>query len=84
MATGLVHACACIDVNASLQMGDLNKQPLSEILSTKNQQYMDLIVEQKRGEFREVCQGCAFYRSIYHQRSQDRKESIAMRSIAEY
>jgi len=35
MATGLVHACACIDVNASLQIGDLNKQPLSEILSSK-------------------------------------------------
>jgi MoaA/NifB/PqqE/SkfB family radical SAM enzyme len=84
MATGLVHACACIDVNASLQIGDLNTQPLSEILSTKNQQYMDLIAEQQRGEFREVCQGCAFYRSIYHQRSQDRRESIPMRSIAEY
>lgn len=84
MATGIVHACACVDVNASLKIGDLNEQPLRDILSTGNPLYMGLIEEQQRGLFRPVCQECGFYKSIYHSRSQDRKESIPIRSIAEF
>jgi len=84
MSTGFVHACACVDVDATLQIGDLNEQPLSEIVSTRNPLYMGLIEEQQRGLFRGVCQECSFYKSIYHSRSQYRKESIPTRSIAEF
>jgi len=84
MATGLVHACACVDVNASLTIGDLNERPLSEILSSRNPLYMGLIEEQQNGLFRDVCRECGFYKSIYHSRSQDRKEQIPLRSIAEF
>jgi MoaA/NifB/PqqE/SkfB family radical SAM enzyme len=84
MATGLVHGCACVDVDASLKIGDLNEQPLGEILSTRNPLYMALIEEQQRGLFRPVCRDCGFYKSIYHSRSEDRRESIPIRSIAEF
>ncbi len=48
MADGRVNACACRDVNATLQIGDLSSQPLSFILSAENQTYMDLIESQQR------------------------------------
>ena len=32
-ATGMVNACACRDVDASLTIGDVNATPLAEILS---------------------------------------------------
>jgi MoaA/NifB/PqqE/SkfB family radical SAM enzyme len=84
MATGVVHACACVDVDASLKIGDLNEQPLREILSTRNPLYAEIIDEQQRGMFRPVCRDCGFYKSIYHNRSQYRKESIPTSSIAEF
>lgn len=84
MATGVVHACACVDADASLVIGDLKQQPLHEILSSRNQRYTELIEEQQRGSFRPVCQNCSFYRSIYHTRSQYRKDGIPTRSIAEF
>lgn len=65
MATGVVNGCACRDAEASLAIGDLNDQPLAEILSPRNEAYMNLIAEQQRGEFRPVCQSCDFYKSIY-------------------
>jgi len=84
MATGQVHACACVDVDGSLMIGDLNERPLRDILSSKNSLYMSLIEEQQLGQFRQVCQDCGFYKSIYHSRSQDRREAIPLRSIAEF
>ena len=84
MATGLVHACACVDVNASLTIGDLNELPLRDILSSRNALYMGLIEEQQKGLFRDVCRECGFYKSIYHSRSQDRKEQIPLRSILRF
>ncbi len=84
MATGVVHACACVDVDASLKIGDLNEQPLREILSTRNPLYAEIIDEQQRGMFRPVCRDCGFYKSIYHNRSQYRKESIPISSIATF
>ena len=66
MATGIVNGCACRDVDATLRIGDLNQKPLREILSVRNQAYMELIAEQQRGEFRPVCRSCDFYKSIYH------------------
>jgi sulfatase maturation enzyme AslB (radical SAM superfamily) len=84
MATGIVNACACRDVDATLRIGDLNEKPLREILSTRNQVYMDLIEEQQRGEFRPVCRSCDYYKSIYHKRSMHRRNATELQSIEEF
>jgi MoaA/NifB/PqqE/SkfB family radical SAM enzyme len=68
MATGIVHACSCVDVDAALTIGNLHDTPLRDIISTRNPAYMSLIEEQQRGQFRPVCQSCGFYKSIYHLR----------------
>ena len=64
-ANGLVNACACRDSNFSLRIGDLNKKPLSEIISINNQEYFDLIERQEKNDFPAVCKTCDFYKSIY-------------------
>lgn len=84
MATGIVNGCACRDVDATLKIGDLNEQPLHEILSPDNPAYMQLIDEQQRGEFRAVCKSCDFYKSIYHKRQNNRKKGVAHQSVAQF
>jgi len=84
MANGVVNGCAVKDVEASLRIGDLNEQPLREILSTRNPSYMKLIEEQQSGHFRPVCQSCDYYKSIYHMRSVYRKGEMQTQSLAEF
>jgi hypothetical protein len=81
-AGGIVNGCACRDVDATLRIGDLNRQRLSDILSVDNQAYMGLIDEQERGQFRPICRSCDFYKSIYHNRSIYRR--TAMVSLDEF
>jgi MoaA/NifB/PqqE/SkfB family radical SAM enzyme len=83
-ASGIVNACACRDVDASLQIGDVNATPLADILSPENPRYMAIIEEQQRGEFRPICRSCDFYKSIYHQRSHYRRDGIAVMSLSEF
>jgi hypothetical protein len=66
MATGIVNGCACRDTDATLRLGDLNKTPLRDIVSSRNPAYMELIEEQQKGMFRPVCRSCDFYTSIYY------------------
>jgi radical SAM protein with 4Fe4S-binding SPASM domain len=68
VADGRVNACACRDVGGSLMIGDLEAQPLREILSNRNPAYMRVIEEQEAGRFQESCQQCTFYQSIYDAR----------------
>jgi hypothetical protein len=79
-----VNGCACRDVDATLQIGDLNSTPLRDIVSAKNPAYIQLIDEQQRGEFRPVCRSCDYYKSIYHQRSIHRTENMRMQSIQQF
>ncbi len=65
LADGRVNACACRDVEGTLELGNVNEQPLAEILSLSNQRYMDLIERQQRGDFDTVCRSCTAYQSIY-------------------
>jgi MoaA/NifB/PqqE/SkfB family radical SAM enzyme len=69
MADGTVNGCPCRDVDASLKIGDLHQQPLVEILSRRNQAYMQLIEEHQNGHYPLVCKNCDFYKSIYYYRS---------------
>lgn len=73
-SSGIVNACSCRDVDATLRIGDLATSPLSEIVSLHNPAYRLLIDEQQAGHFRPVCQSCDFYRSIYHQPSNFRRD----------
>ena len=84
MATGVVNACACRDVDATLRVGDLNQQPLQEILSRDNEAYMTLIREQQEGRFRPICRSCDFYKSIYSNRSQNCRQSRHTRTAKEF
>jgi MoaA/NifB/PqqE/SkfB family radical SAM enzyme len=84
MATGIVNGCACRDVDATLRIGDLNEAPLHTILSPDNPAYMALIEEQQRGEFRQVCKDCDYYKSIYHMRTSRRRDGSQFQNIQEF
>jgi len=84
MANGIVNGCGCRDVDATLRIGDLKVTPLREIMSARNPTYMGLIEEQQRGEFRPVCRGCDFYKSIYHVRAKDRRRGAKFQTLAEF
>jgi MoaA/NifB/PqqE/SkfB family radical SAM enzyme len=83
-ATGVVNACACRDVDATLQIGNVKTTPLADIVSTDNPRYMTIIEQQQRGEFAPICRSCDFYKSIYHHRSHYRREGIATMSLTEF
>ena len=68
-ADGVVNACACRDANFSLQIGDLKKDNLKKIISYKNDKYKNLINNQEKNNFSDVCSKCDFYRSIYEKSS---------------
>jgi len=84
MADGVVDGCACRDVDATLQIGDLNEKPMAEILSLKNEAYRELIEEQQAGHFRPICKSCDFYKSIYHKRSTYRKQGTELQDLKEF
>ncbi len=83
MADGRVNACACRDVDGTLCIGDLEEQPLREILSVGNDRYMELIEEQQEGRFRPVCRDCDMYKSIYRRRSAYRSHRRPPMTLAE-
>ena len=65
LADGRVNACACRDVEGTLELGNIHEQPLAKILSPQNPRYMDLIERQQNGNFDAVCRSCTAYQSIY-------------------
>ena len=84
MATGVVNACACRDVDATLAIGNIASQPLAEIINAKNAVYREIIDEQQAGKFRSVCATCDFYRSIYHQPTSYRRKGVATQTVEQY
>ena len=64
-ADGRGNACACRDVDGTLELGNIHEQPLAKILSPQNPRYMDLIERQQNGNFDAVCRSCTAYQSIY-------------------
>jgi uncharacterized Fe-S cluster-containing radical SAM superfamily protein len=84
MATGIVNACACRDVDATLAIGDVRSKPLGEIVSADNPEYRKIIEEQQEGRFRPVCASCDFYRSIYHQTKSYRKDKVPSQTLEGY
>jgi MoaA/NifB/PqqE/SkfB family radical SAM enzyme len=84
LAGGVVNACACRDVDATLQIGNVNESPLADIVSPANPRYMAIIEGQQRGEFGAICKSCDFYKSIYHHRSHYRRDGIATVTLDEF
>lgn len=84
MATGVVNACACRDVDATLAIGNVATQPLAEIISARNADYRKIIDEQRAGKFRPICAGCDFYRSIYHQSKKYRRGNVPTQTVLQY
>jgi sulfatase maturation enzyme AslB (radical SAM superfamily) len=84
LANGVVNACACRDVDATLQIGNVNEAPLADIVSPANPRYMAIIEAQQRGEFGAICKSCDFYKSIYHHRSHYRRQGIATVTLEEF
>ncbi len=69
-ADGIVHACACRDVDGSLRLGHLDDAPLGEILSLGNEKYRSLMENQQAGRFTQNCLSCSMYSSILDDRPQ--------------
>jgi sulfatase maturation enzyme AslB (radical SAM superfamily) len=84
MATGVVNACSCRDVDATLRIGDIASKPLQEIISARNAEYRKIIDEQQSGKFRPVCASCDFYRSIYHQPKSYRRGKVPTQSMEQF
>lgn len=84
MATGVVNACSCRDVDATLRIGDIQHMSLKEIVSARNAEYRKIIQEQQDGNFRPVCKGCDYYRSIYHQPKNYRRDHIPTQTVDDY
>jgi sulfatase maturation enzyme AslB (radical SAM superfamily) len=80
-SNGLVHACACRDVDGSLIIGDIKSTPLANILSTKNKRYIDLIDSQQRGIFNSNCRSCSIYSSIYDNRGSKKNTKLKIISL---
>ena len=53
-ANGNVNACACRDANYTLSLGKFNENNLEEIISYKNNKYLELISNQEQNKFNEV------------------------------
>jgi sulfatase maturation enzyme AslB (radical SAM superfamily) len=84
MATGVVNGCACRDVDATLEIGKIQETPLKDLLTINNPLYMKIIEEQEAGNFRPICEGCDYYRSIYHQPSSYRKHGTPVQNQVQF
>ena len=65
LVDGRINACACRDVNVTLNIGNLNTQSFKEIYSLLNKDYINIIEGQQKGNYSLICKNCDFYRSIY-------------------
>lgn len=68
-ADGSVHACACRDVDGSLEIGSLHDTPLRQILAWANPRYQSIIRDHENGVFGANCRSCSMYRSIRDHRA---------------
>jgi hypothetical protein len=62
LADGRVNGCCCRDVEATLIIGDVNKQDLADILA--GEPLKALIERHERGDFPEICKLCTRYESV--------------------
>jgi MoaA/NifB/PqqE/SkfB family radical SAM enzyme len=83
-SSGIVNGCNCRDVDNQLEIGDINKNSLMEIISPNNPKYKKIIEDQQNGVFKEVCKNCDFYRSIYHQPKSFRSNNTVCMSVDDF
>ena len=63
LADGRVNACCCRDIEATLIIGDVKAQPLSDILA--GAPLRGLIERHASGDYPKACRDCTRYASIY-------------------
>ncbi|MEK7383311.1 MAG: radical SAM protein [Elusimicrobiota bacterium] len=63
LADGRVNACCCRDIEATLIIGDVHAEPLSDILS--GAPIRGLLERHARGDYPKACRDCTRYESIY-------------------
>ena len=87
LADGRVNACACRDVNAIMCIGDLKTQSFKDIYSINNKKLINLIKNQQKNIYSQVCKECDFYRSIYKDydvyKDQEKKQ-ISLKNFYKY
>lgn len=64
-ANNEVILCACRDTHRYMNIGDLTKNTLKEIISLSNPKYMKWIDDQKKNYFEGPCKNCDMYEPIY-------------------
>ncbi len=64
-ANGTVNACHVRDADYTLKIGNIKEKSLKEILSSKNEKYLEIINAHKSGNLPKVCKSCDVYSSIY-------------------
>ena len=64
-ANGTVNACHVRDADYTLKIGNIKEKSLKEILSSKNEKYLEIINAHKSGNLPKVCKYCDVYSSIY-------------------
>lgn len=63
LSDGRVNACCCRDVEATLIIGDINKEHLGDILS--GPRLKDLLARHAKGDFPDICKTCTKYQSVW-------------------
>jgi hypothetical protein len=62
LADGRVNACACRDVEAELEVGDLRAERLADVFG--GERLRELVRRHDRGDFPEVCRRCTLYSPV--------------------
>jgi hypothetical protein len=62
LSDGRVNGCCCRDVEATLVIGDVNKDSLGDIL--KGAPLKALVKRHSLGDFPEICKLCTRYESV--------------------
>ena len=74
-ANGTINACHVRDADYTLKIGNIKEKPLKEILSSKNDKYLEIIEAHRSGNLPDVCKSCDIYHSIYENPGEERENS---------
>ena len=73
-ADGRVYACACMDVEAELSIGNMDESSMQDIWF--GGRHIEIIESYENGDFPDVCQRCRLYASIYNRHRTTRPDKI--------
>ena len=65
---GRILGCACRDVRGELEIGNIDKDRLADVLDPSTSKLATIISQQNSNIFNQVCHSCTAYKSIYDPR----------------